>query len=296
MKLLREMGYLDFICKLDLDSSWTHAVLPSQWVKLLLAVGHREFQLRLGADATVLKQFWTEFLKSPLRRGMAAQHRWLKDRTAEDLMYSFPVTTHEDTGPVTKLLGANCLSFSGLLGRGPEKVTKFLIASAVKQWQTDTKVWQTILDDFDMLARDGFLGSFSQRWHAIYLCGRVDEEVRSNDYGAASSSTKNPCSECNCDRSGVPFTDLRASARWRPTEIRSLPEYKAKMRGGHPLVESHYFTRFMFPLDTMHQLECRGVANLVYCSTVTRLVVTDDDELGPNQQARLDRINALLEE
>ena len=55
MKLLQEKAYLDVVCKLDLDSSWTHAVLPSHWVKLfvflLSAIGNSNY----GWEPTLLR-------------------------------------------------------------------------------------------------------------------------------------------------------------------------------------------------------------------------------------------------
>ena len=148
------------------NSSWTHVVLPSQWVGLLINACPREFRLRLGADTDKTTEFWRGFFHSPLRRRAANAHPFLAGKTPTDLAHAIPCAVHEDAGPISKQLSGNCLSWSSMLGVGPEKLTKFIMATSVKQNTTDQAAWSAILEDFDMLAlgADMARDSHGTRW------------------------------------------------------------------------------------------------------------------------------------
>ena len=57
-----------------------------------------------------------------------------------------------------------------------------------------------------------------------------------------------------------PYTDLTATARWRPTEHMSFASYAERLKEPtHPLATSA-FTRWPMILDLMQLADCKGVA------------------------------------
>ena len=125
-------------------------------------------------------------------------------------------------------------------------------------------------------------------WRFALLFAKSDEDARCNEFGLVHySSAGEVCSECLCNRSNRPFTDLRPGALWRPTERMGFEVYKSRCRSPpHPLVDSPLFChRMFFILDLMHLVDCNGVAALVFGSTLMMLV--RDARLGSNQQDRL---------
>ena len=83
---------------------------------------------------------------------MATDHVYLRQ---EGLYWSrvVPLTCHEDAGPFSKSKSANCLSFSGFLCAGGEKVTKYLCCSNVKaKGLYTTSAWRELIRDFEGLA------------------------------------------------------------------------------------------------------------------------------------------------
>eukprot|EP00959_Pyramimonas_sp_CCMP1952_P320253 6701966-Pyramimonas_sp.AAC.1 len=61
---------------------------------------------------------------------MVAAHPFLADKTAEYLAHAIPCAVHEDAGPISKRLSENCFSFSPMVGKGSEKLTKFIMATS----------------------------------------------------------------------------------------------------------------------------------------------------------------------
>ena len=130
MTLVGELPLMNIITTIA-ASSWTHIILPSSWITLLLRFSPRDFRIRLGADKRKVNAFWDVLFQSPVRRAWAQQHASLRGKTSEDLYTAVPLAVHEDAGPCAKKLSARCLSFSGVLGEGSEKLTNFLCASAI---------------------------------------------------------------------------------------------------------------------------------------------------------------------
>ena len=84
---------------------------------------------------------------------------------------------------------------------------------------------------------------------------------------------------------------MREEAEWRPTEHMSFAAYCARQRQPpHPLVSSRFFWRHFYYLDTMHAIDCKGVAASILGSICSTFM--SDDRLGPNRAARLALINA----
>lgn len=280
----------------------TDMLLPSTWIKLLHAYPH-EFRLRLGADSFRLARFWREFAARPLNFDAMRNHPALAGRSQQDLATVVPLCVHSDAAPYSKAASCTTISFSGLLGSGEEKFTKFVCASFLKSKdrgdRTD-EVWRHLLDDLEALATGVVSGqpvvhdARGTVWRFALLYVKCDEEVRCNEFGLAHySAADNVCSECFANRRATPFTDLRDNATWRQTEQMDLDTYKNRIRAPHhPLVSSPLFChRSFFMMDLMHVVDCAGVANVVFGSVLVFLLA--DARLGPTKATRLERVNQL---
>ena len=134
-----------------------------------------------------VKAFWDVLIQSPVRRAWAQQHASLRGKTSEDLYTTVPLAVHEDAGPCTKKLSARCLSFSGVLGEGSEKLTNFLCASAIKSTKgnEDHKAWEAMLADFEHLANGSIdvIDAEGTSWDFVLVFSKADEACRCNDWG-----------------------------------------------------------------------------------------------------------------
>ena len=274
-------------------------LLPSSLIMSLHRYYPEEFRKCFGADPNKVRSFWSCMLSSPTCRDQLRLHSVLGGLSLDELSYMIPLSLHEDAGPITKRLSANHISFSSLLSEGNEKLTHFLICTHVKKKgdNLQAKMWEILLGDMDGLSCGVVNGSTvapagpDRYWKFLVLFCKCDEECRCNMYGFAHwGASDEVCSECLCNRCAMPFTDLQVSAAWRPTEIKSIDQYKGRVRQPcHPLIGSKYFWRFMFYLDMMHVMDCKGVSSLVYGGLVATLLA--DVRLGPNQNTRLRVIN-----
>lgn len=277
----------------------SEAMLPSSWIRLLAEYPH-EFKLRLGADRRKLQDFWADFLGRPANREVRLQHPVLCGLTSEELSNVVPLTLHADAGPYSKTSSCYCISFSGLLAVGDEQLVKYLCSSHIKGegGRIDT-FWAHLISDFTALGCGKVGGCEIARdaegnlWRFALLYCKSDEEARCNDFGFAHfSAAAEICSECLANRTNRPFTDLRESAAWRPSENMDFATYKMRVRvPPHPLCDSAFFChRNFFVLDFMHLADCKGVAALTFGGVLMHLL--RDARLGQSKAARLDRINA----
>jgi hypothetical protein len=171
---------LNIISTID-DSSWTHFIKPTNLMSLMQRHYPREFRLRFGADTATVKSFWQMFFSSAKRTQWASEHEFLRGKTVGHLSQCIPITVHQDAGPVAKTKSADCISVSSLLAVGGEKVTKFLLATALADKDNDWKVWGEILKDLDEAATVGVGG-----WKLVLLFAKADEEQRSIKWGLPS--------------------------------------------------------------------------------------------------------------
>jgi hypothetical protein len=245
MRLLTELGPMDMISNVE-HSSWKQVILPSTWLSYICKNQPRDFRLRFGADPNKVEDFWRQFLRRPGSRSWAEQHTLLRGKSAEELRFAIPCAVHEDAGPY--------LNFSSLLASGPERLTIFLCATAIKKEGDDLNVWRVVLEDFDNLATGHIDGQAIARdvgghvWTIVLLVSKGDEEVKVNDYGFPSwASRQEICAECHANRSTHPYTDIQPSAKWRETEITEKEPFLSRSRKRtHPLLASQYTTRYFF--------------------------------------------------
>ena len=155
--------------------------------------------------------------------------------------------------------------------------------------------WRHLVEDFERMAAgeevfardaDGTVFTF-----ALLYC-KSDEQERCDTFGLAHfSAVSEICSECLCNRSCRPYTDLRECASWRMTEEMDFETYALRhRRPAHPLASSAFFChRGFFVLDLMHLVDCRGVAALTYGGALMYLL--SDPRLGSDRADRLQLIN-----
>ena len=77
----------------------------------------------------------------------------LHNKQVGDLVTTVPCVLHSDAGPCTKTRSANIVSWSSLVGRGPEKTSKLQVYTNLKSNNLgDPVAWNHLLKDFDALA------------------------------------------------------------------------------------------------------------------------------------------------
>ena len=292
MSVLTEVGVLGMLSPIA-DSSWKHCVLPSTWIRHLSLNSPRDFRLSLGADVYRTRSFWESFMENADRREWQAQHTCLRGKSVDELLHTIPLAMHEDAGPCSKKLSADCISFSSLLKAGTERLTHFLCASKIKKKSDDLKIWEVLLRDLEMLARDG-IGGRGPPWKFVLMIVKADEEARCNMFGLTHwSGTSEVCPECLANRTNLPYTDLRDTAAWRRHLVTGVDEFRERnRRPQHPLLTSSFFTRHLFPMDAMHNLDCKGVTSIALGSFL--MYVVTQHQFGANQGARMDFFNTEL--
>ena len=108
-------------------------MLPSTLIKVMWKHYPTEFERRLVAKPTELREFWAGFLNNPKTADWARAHPFLKNKSVGELVCSVPVTLHTDAGPCTKSQSCNTVSWGSLLYGGDERLSKFLICSCLKR-------------------------------------------------------------------------------------------------------------------------------------------------------------------
>ena len=115
-------------------------VLPSTLLRAIFREHPYDFRRMLGAEVTKLRSFWESVFARRRTKEWAAQHPHLKGKTPAELVTSVPCALHSDSGPCSKNSSDYCISFSGILGSGGEKVSKYLVASFIKDANHGYKV------------------------------------------------------------------------------------------------------------------------------------------------------------
>eukprot|EP00969_Alexandrium_andersonii_P201922 8922233-Alexandrium_andersonii.AAC.1 len=159
------------------------------------------------------------------------------------------------------------------------------------------KAWPMILKDFDDLSTGFVNGSPIARdadgtvWRFVLLFAKADQDCQCVEWGLPHYGAKDEvCTECLANRTNRPFTDLSSGAKWRDTECMPVEFYKQRPKQPlHPLLASHYFTRWFCYLDLMHLMDCKGVTAWTYGGLLYHLL--RDGRLGHNREQRLALIN-----
>ena len=286
---------LRMVQSLPRPSRWTHVVSPMTLLQTISRNYPEEYRRRWGADEGRLLQFWTTFYDSPARRSIIATHAHLSSKVPADLTRTLPLAVFEDAGPYAKGQSADCICVSSIISEGDEKVTRVLLATAIKSKDDPlgTEVWDYILAELEKLALTGFLDADGKRWNGMPLVSKADEQQRCDEWGLPDYRGPEPCSDCLCNRTDKPYTDLRENAAWKPTENMALATYRSrirKVRGKyHPITQSSFMHRNFMILDAMHVFDVHGAAELVYGGILGRLMKRT--ALGRNIGYRMTRIN-----
>ena len=293
--MMEECGFGRMITPLD-NALASHVVLPSALLRCIHERHPQKFTEILGAREADLGQFWAGMLQDAEWAAHVREHRTLRDFGPADWRRVVPVTLFEDAGPYTKTHSCNVLSWGSFFASGGEKVSHFLLASYIKEagrvpQDILANLWTPIFRDFDALLTTDIGGFFF-----LPLFAKADLECRSNSWGLPHYNGDEICTECMADRAGLPFTDLRTTARWRGALVGNAAAFLARGRVPlHPLLSSSFFWRGFFPLDLMHIADCNGVANIIAASVI-RPLVQSCAALGRTQEVRLAEINRRLKD
>ena len=207
-KILDDLPLMQHITPI-VGCTLTCCVKPSALLGLICDNYPREFRLRLGADTSVLREFWEGMYNSPFRRNLLAEHPLLGGLIPAVLTCAIPLTLHEDAGPCSKGLGANALSYSSVVANASEKVVKLLFASGIKQpGRNIHKTYDVWLEDVLLLFRTGIrCRKTNKLWEFILLFAKADEECRAIQWGCLTMAPPNPAaSACATGQHGLTRT------------------------------------------------------------------------------------------
>ena len=258
------------------EGSVTTTVAPSDVFSLVHKHNRHKFTFIFGAEKDRLRKFWTGLFASDEGAELRNLHPMLQGRSVEQLCSAIPVVVHEDAAPYTKRSSCSVVTWGSILCKGTDIQVKFLHHTEARATGLPANscrlAWKSFFDQMDALAEGIHLasGAYAAQdpdgtvWRCILLFGKCDLEqlVR---WGHRSYNDDMICSSCNCDRSGLPWTDLRANAPWRATEVVSDEEYRLRITPGHPIAASMYFNKYFFRYDVMHLMDLNGSKLIQVC-------------------------------
>ena len=274
--------------------------------KLLTSNREKFLQVMVGGSEQRVEDFWKDLFASPYGKELRDLHPWLQGKCPSQLKRKVPLRLHEDAGPFSLGGSVNVLSWSPILGKGTELESKFVYAHYIKEAGEvpDEVAWQTFEQDLEMLAAcmlaDGtpIVDSGDLEWRGVMIFGGADLEVQCLSWGLPSYNEpiSDSCGWCLGDRVNRPTNDLRQQALWRPTELMSNELFMERVRSSrnHPISRAAFANRFFFRVDVMHVYDHHGIACITVASTIKHKLC-EDERLGPNQNSRLDAVNALLD-
>ena len=252
----------------------------------------------LGGDKANVPKFWEAVKEHPVVFARP-------DLQGDGLNKLIPLALHGDGVKYMQAARAGgktmeVLSWSSLLGHGPTKSTNFLmfllVKSLVKEtgfFQTWPQVWRILIWSLDALRTgvwplvdyDGkpFADKSSidfqkkgtplaEGFAGFVFLLKSDIEFLSQHFKLNSPASNEPCALCQANRvmSSRPWTDIRATAAWRPTTW-TRESWAAAHPNGHPFF--HMLGSgidLVFP-DLMH---CKhlGTDQLLVGSVLTWLI------------------------
>ena len=293
-KLLGSVGLLSMQTKLPVSEQVDTMVLPSSLVRLLHEHYPRDFKVLLGADPQKLREFWSSFLGGPRSARWAQRHPALRDKVAADLICTVPCVVHSDAGPCTKAKSTNCVSWSALLGSGGEKSSKFLVCSALNSTAAETgqagnDFYKTSSKATGVVGGKEVARDKRRLWRFVLSAAKADEEVRCNEWGLPHFGGAENCSDCLCNKSTRPHTDLQASAAGRPTADMDCEGWVARIREPvHPLLKSDAICDRW----SIFMADCHGVSAIVYGGVLG--LILDEHHLGRTQLDRPTFVNEFM--
>ena len=259
----------------------------------------------VGGHVDKIQEFWEGLFSSPQGAELRRLHPNLRDKSPADLRYAIPLRLHEDAGPFSKGGSVNVISWSPLLAKGKELECKFIFCMYIKLAEQGAaeEAWREFIIDLVSLAEgmmgigEPIIGDDGVNWSGIMLFGGGDLEVECLSWGLASynQAESDCCGWCLGDRANRPLTDLRRKALWRQTESMSNDMFMARLlEKNHPICRAPWCNKYFFRLDVMHVYDHHGICCIVVGSSIKDLL--RNVALGPNQEARLNLVNSLLQE
>ena len=293
----------------DLPLSLVTQIVPPHLLMGYICKHQEQFERCLGAQATQVHKFWVGLYESHDGHKLFMEHAQLIGKTPDDMVHVLPLVIHEDAGPYAKSRSCVEVSWSSLLGEGPEKECKFLSFTYLKETKAEmahkfpNRAWRSFIDSLAMLAskvhppESRLAGtplaadSTGTIWGGIALFAKGDGE-QLMEWGLPSTSTPDQiCGFCMANRTTMPYTDLRPSATWWPTEIGTTVAFKERLkRPHHPLIDAPFFTFWFFRLDIMHLWDCKGLWPIMMGGALW-LLVHKEVRLGASMSQRLQTIN-----
>ena len=308
-ELLSRLGFGSLITRVGVGSL-TDVVLPSTMFAWLCRDHPARFKRCLGARDEGMLGFWTGYYNSPEGRKAWAANPYLVGKAPGDLKWHIPLHMHEDAGPFAKSRSTKAMFWGSFTSSGSDLETRFLYGARI----TDKDELDNCGAAYDLLFADLdnlFSGHIANMpiarcstgpgvddyvdWKGLMLHGFNDSQQGVEwglpDYNAVCE--KRMCGYCDANRGSKPFTDLRPTATWKPSELSlTNAEFVNATRGStpHPLNRSRLWSKYFTRLDTMHCLDHRGVSGIVAGSVFSDLTVTRQ-ELGATRAQRMAEID-----
>ena len=213
---------------------WPHELFAALWLH------HRSAfdKYILGGNSSNIRAFWKTM---PPRPGMESKAHW-RDRCV-------PIGLHGDGVPIANTRGKgsrsiDCLSWTSLLATGPTKFGWFLIwfcyahmcerkgfagtwkAFWVRMCRSLVALWEGVWPQQDMEGQpEPRAGQpLADGLFAVVYVNRGDLEWLSGHFSLQHTSSRMPCSLCNCSNFGegmdeAPWTDCNDPPSWLPTTL-----------------------------------------------------------------------------
>ena len=283
--------------------SW--CVPPSRYFSVIHKTSRASFETLLGANRDLLRKCWTDLFASADGQELRSLHPHLRGMEPEDLECVIPLVLFEDAAPYSKSKGCNAIIISSLLGRGSERLTKYVYATYINEKASndpDEALWSLLFRDIELLYQGKGYNSDGNDiavdpdgcvWRFTLLFGEGDMKNHCDSWGLVSYNYIDKiCQWCDADRFGTPFTDLRDHALWRASLPQSNDTYLSKLRRPlHPVAKSIFMNKYFVRLDHMHVSDLKGVTGIVGGGVIRKCLELPC--LGANQQLRLDELNRL---
>jgi hypothetical protein len=134
------------------DGSVHEGMLPYDSFHWLRNMSPAKFEVHFGATGSVT-WWWEAFRSSEEGRLYWDLHPWLRFKTPADLSHHLPLMAFDDGGVTGKGSTAFVRLWYSLLGRGADKETRVIMATAHKTDDFTDNSWPDLLASFERLSK-----------------------------------------------------------------------------------------------------------------------------------------------